>query len=121
MQNYTHWLFYRGDRGSLSESGYGSRHKVFKGEKVNFRVGSPEFDTGVGRYDADFLVLETIGSGHFGTVSKVRKRLDGAIYAIKRIQDQVKQASLYVLPCDDQRRIALVPSCGQIAREASHK
>jgi PAS domain S-box-containing protein len=38
------------------------------------------------RYEKDFEELEKLGSGAFGTVFKVRNRLDGQFYAIKKIK-----------------------------------
>ncbi|GAV01977.1 hypothetical protein RvY_12599 [Ramazzottius varieornatus] len=89
------------------ESGYGTRNKVQKTDKVVFSLGSPfsSADTGrchspsmssspVTQYERDFVELDTIASGQFGHVTKVRKRLDGVIYAVKRIREEGKNMSL---------------------------
>ncbi|CAG2113380.1 unnamed protein product, partial [Medioppia subpectinata] len=39
-----------------------------------------------GNYKTQFIELEEIGSGGFGTVFKVKHRLDDKIYAVKRVQ-----------------------------------
>ena len=33
----------------------------------------------------DFEILEELGQGAFGTVYKVRRKVDGLIYAMKRV------------------------------------
>jgi len=38
-----------------------------------------------GRFSSDFIQLSYLGRGTFGEVFKVRNRIDGQIYAIKRI------------------------------------
>ncbi|XP_055327491.1 wee1-like protein kinase 2 [Paramacrobiotus metropolitanus] len=86
---------------SPPESGYGScksRPKYMKTEKVRFSLGSPSssassVSNSLSRYDNDFSELEVVGNGHFGVVTKVRKRLDGVVYAIKRTDDKLKQRS----------------------------
>ena len=37
------------------------------------------------RFEYEFETLGTLGAGSFGTVFKVKKRLDGCLYAVKRI------------------------------------
>jgi eukaryotic translation initiation factor 2-alpha kinase 4 len=43
-------------------------------------------DNGSSRYGTDFSVLRKIGRGSYGVVYKVQHRLDGCIYALKRIK-----------------------------------
>lgn len=38
------------------------------------------------RFLADFVALSMLGKGAFGVVSKVRNRLDGGVYAVKKIR-----------------------------------
>lgn len=40
----------------------------------------------VSRYDQDFIELEQIGKGGFGAVYKVQNKLDGHLYAVKKIK-----------------------------------
>jgi wee1-like protein kinase len=40
------------------------------------------------RFLEDFEMLSTVGTGSFGTVLKVQRRLDGCLYAVKRSQRQ---------------------------------
>jgi len=42
--------------------------------------------TSVSRFASDFFILHEIGTGSFGTVYKVRSRLDGCSYAIKCVR-----------------------------------
>ncbi|CAG9310834.1 unnamed protein product [Blepharisma stoltei] len=44
-----------------------------------------EDDYNVSRYYEDFTELNTIGSGSFGTVFQCRHRLDGLLYAVKKV------------------------------------
>ncbi len=46
------------------------------------------------RYTADFEQLERLGQGGFGTVFKVRNKLDGRVYAVKRVLLSSKDAAL---------------------------
>ena len=42
------------------------------------------------RFRADFEILRAIGSGSFGTVHKVKSRLDGCLYAVKSTRARFK-------------------------------
>ncbi|CAM9732894.1 unnamed protein product, partial [Phaeothamnion confervicola] len=44
------------------------------------------------RFREDFEELAVIGGGSFGTVYKVRSRLDGALYAVKCTRRCIKGA-----------------------------
>lgn len=55
-----------------------------KNSIVDFIEDSP------GRYEHDFVQLEVLGSGEFGTVLKCLNKLDGFYYAIKRIKITAK-------------------------------
>eukprot|EP01119_Soliformovum_irregulare_P020911 TRINITY_DN6843_c0_g2_i2.p1 TRINITY_DN6843_c0_g2~~TRINITY_DN6843_c0_g2_i2.p1 ORF type:complete len:1469 (-),score=373.99 TRINITY_DN6843_c0_g2_i2:69-4475(-) len=46
------------------------------------------------RFRSDFEELEQLGSGGFGVVLKVKNRLDGRYYALKRVKLNAKQQSL---------------------------
>ncbi|XP_065057622.1 wee1-like protein kinase 1-A [Rhopilema esculentum] len=41
-------------------------------------------DTNISRYEAEFVELEKIGTGQYGSVFKCLNRLDGCIYALKK-------------------------------------
>ena len=51
------------------------------------------------RYANDFIEVEKIGQGGFGTVYKARHKIDGNIYAIKKIKLDSKPNS------EENRRI----------------
>ena len=46
-----------------------------------------------GRFNQDFVIVDTIGSGSFGSVLKCQSRLDGCMYAIKAAKRKWKGAS----------------------------
>ncbi|CAN0073341.1 unnamed protein product, partial [Hapterophycus canaliculatus] len=46
--------------------------------------------TSRGRFATDFEVKEVIGTGNFGTVYKVRSRVDGCLYAVKSSRRRFK-------------------------------
>lgn len=46
------------------------------------------------RYQQDFVVEAKLGKGGFGDVFKVRKKLDGQFYAVKRIMQKPSSATL---------------------------
>jgi len=50
-------------------------------------------DINISRYQQEFLELEEIASGEFGTVKKARHCLDGMIYAIKVTKNPIKDNS----------------------------
>ncbi len=52
-----------------------------------------EQDLQSSRFFTDFEELGVIGSGSFGTVLKVRKRIDGCLYAVKRMQKTTRSVA----------------------------
>ncbi|MED6106763.1 Mitosis inhibitor protein kinase wee1 [Stylosanthes scabra] len=46
-------------------------------------------EDGISRYHNDFHEIEQIGRGHFSSVFKVLKRIDGCLYAVKRSARQL--------------------------------
>lgn len=60
-------------------------------EDVNFYL--PAFG-GQSRLQTEFEVLKWLGKGAFGDVFKVRNKLDGCVYAIKRIELNPKNKQL---------------------------
>lgn len=53
-------------------------------------IGDAELNSGESRFEHDFEVLKAIGSGSFGTVHKVKSRLDGLLYAVKSTRARSK-------------------------------
>jgi serine/threonine protein kinase len=52
----------------------------------------PEEDL-ASRFDSDYEVLGTLGTGYFGMVKKCRNKIDGAVYAIK------------IMGCNDRKNL----------------
>jgi len=50
-------------------------------------------DVNITRYEQEFLEIEEIASGEFGTVKKARHCLDGMVYAIKVTKNPIKDNS----------------------------
>ncbi|CAG2103916.1 unnamed protein product, partial [Medioppia subpectinata] len=66
---------------------------------VTLNVYKSNDNTSDGNYKTQFIEISVIGSGGFGTVFKVKHRLDDKIYAVKRVQlgdisDENKQKAL---------------------------
>ncbi|KAJ1958372.1 hypothetical protein IWQ62_004910 [Dispira parvispora] len=55
------------------------------------------FDVRKGRYWVDFIELHQLGKGGFGTVYKVRNRLDFRDYAVKKVKLRVSEAPLHTM------------------------
>jgi len=49
----------------------------------------PLRETNISRYEAEFVELELIGTGQFGSVFKCLNRLDGCIYALKKSKQPI--------------------------------
>ncbi|XP_054707472.1 eukaryotic translation initiation factor 2-alpha kinase 1-like [Uloborus diversus] len=58
------------------------------------------------KYDQDFEELETIAKGGFGVVCKVKHKLDGATYAIKKIVFRYKSDSRFLKVIREAKSIA---------------
>jgi len=56
------------------------------------RGGSGDADGVESRFRHDFEIVKVIGSGTFGTVHKVKSRLDGCLYAVKSSKARFKGA-----------------------------
>ena len=53
---------------------------------VNRRLSEPTTDGQSGRFEREFVTVDEVGSGEFGSVIKVRRKNgdDNEVYAIKR-------------------------------------
>jgi len=58
--------------------------------RMNFSPPSPEAPKEISRFEQDFDIIGTLGSGCFGTVYKCLSRLDGCTYAIKAAKHRAK-------------------------------
>jgi serine/threonine protein kinase len=79
---------------------------------------------GASRYKEDFVELRMLGEGGFGAVFKCKNKLDGQLYAIKKIRlDDTDQARRLRPACARGPRCfrappALVRRCGWHTRHA---
>ena len=66
-------------------------------EKKNDNFGTKKADkyknTFSSRFSEDYNIIETLGTGNFGTVYKCQNKLDGLIYAIKCTKVKYKGTS----------------------------
>ncbi len=81
------------DDSSMMMSRFGSMTSVIPTTASRPRHDSMNTSVPISRYKEDFTELERLGKGGFGEVVKARKKLDGQLYAIKKIT-QKSSASL---------------------------
>eukprot|EP01038_Epipyxis_sp_PR26KG_P014740 gene14740-19813_t len=66
------------------------------------------------RFITDFEELHMLGEGHFSTVYCVRNRLDGTLYAIKKIKEQIQNANHGNLLIREPCALAVLRNCSSI-------
>jgi len=67
------------------------------------------------RFQSDFEVLKAIGSGSFGTVHKVKSRLDGVLYAVKSTRAKFKSNA------HRERMLAEVFALAALSNDRDHR
>ena len=80
------------------------------------RVGGGEGPMSISRYLMEFDQLETIGAGRFSLVYKVRKRLDGWVYAVKRTRHSLETEGEREAAMREVFALAALQGCPQLVR-----
>ncbi|GBN83168.1 Wee1-like protein kinase [Araneus ventricosus] len=78
---------------SLNESSEKSDNELENEIQPTKRIHLRDSATLPSRYESEFLEIEEIGSGMFGSVYKCVHRLDGCLYAIKKLKKPLKGTS----------------------------
>ena len=96
-------------RGWMEEGG-------MEGGREGGRAGGREGGMMISRYLMEFEQLEMIGAGRFSMVHRVRKRLDGWVYAIKRSRHSLETEGEKEGALKEVWALAALQGCPQLVR-----
>ena len=108
----------RGGAGGAGEGGEGRKRHRQRKIKIPCRGGGGAggAPVAISRYLMEFDQLETIGAGRFSLVYKVRKRLDGWVYAVKRSRHSLETEGEREASMREVFALAALQGCPQLVR-----